>query len=174
MWLCKLSHKNDAASGTSFVVWWLRFHISMQGGSGLIPGQGTRSLMLQLKILHAARKIPHTARKILHAATKTQCSQIKKKKKIQLLPGALRTLALEPRFYAVWEVKPDVEAQVKRTGKPQLKASINFQMHEWASFYMAPLPRPGLPAEVPDTVTMLPTMPCLNSWPIPTPPNYKR
>ena len=53
-----------------------------------------------------------------------------KKKKIQLLPGALRTLALEPGFYAVWEVKPDVEAQVKRTGRPQLKATINFQMHE--------------------------------------------
>ena len=72
MWLLKLSRENDAASGTTFMVWWLRFHISMQGGSGLIPGQGTRSLMLQLKILHPARKIPHTARKILHAATKTQ------------------------------------------------------------------------------------------------------
>ena len=31
------------------------------GGSGLIPGQGTTSHMLQLKILHAAMKIEDSA-----------------------------------------------------------------------------------------------------------------
>ena len=35
---------------------------SQDGGPGLIPGQGTRFHMLQLKIMHAS--------------TKTQCSQI--------------------------------------------------------------------------------------------------
>ena len=44
---------------------WLRTPSS--GGPGLIPGQGTRSHMLQLKIPHAA--------------TKTWCSQIKKWRK---------------------------------------------------------------------------------------------
>ena len=41
-----MASEADAASGTSFMVWWLRFRISMQGGWGSIPGQGTRSLML--------------------------------------------------------------------------------------------------------------------------------
>ena len=51
----------------------------------MIPGQGTRSHMLQLrvrmpqlKIQQAATKIPHTATKILCAVTKTQRSQINK------------------------------------------------------------------------------------------------
>ena len=38
------------------------------GDLGLIPDQGTRSHMLQLKISHGTTKI-------LHAATETQCSQ---------------------------------------------------------------------------------------------------
>ena len=42
--------------------------LPMQGGTGSIPGQGTRSCMLQLKSLHAATKSPHFT-------TKTQCSQ---------------------------------------------------------------------------------------------------
>ena len=40
-------------------------------GPGLIPGQGTRSLMPQLKIPHVATTIPR-------AATKTRCRQINK------------------------------------------------------------------------------------------------
>ena len=35
--------------GTSLVVQWLRLRIPNAGGPGLIPGQGTRSHMLQLK-----------------------------------------------------------------------------------------------------------------------------
>ncbi|TEA33715.1 hypothetical protein DBR06_SOUSAS12810068, partial [Sousa chinensis] len=43
----------------SLVVQWLRLLAPNAGGPGSIRGQGTRSHMLQLKILHAARKIPH-------------------------------------------------------------------------------------------------------------------
>ena len=46
--------------GTSLVVQWLRLHASNAGGPGLIPGQGTRSHMLQLKIPHAATKTWHS------------------------------------------------------------------------------------------------------------------
>ena len=42
-----------------------------QWGQSLIPGQGTRSHMAQLKLLHAARKIPS-------AAIKAWCSRISK------------------------------------------------------------------------------------------------
>ena len=47
--------------GASLVVQWLRFHAINAGSPGSIPGQRTRSLMLQLKILHAARKIKDSA-----------------------------------------------------------------------------------------------------------------
>ena len=36
--------------GNSLVVQWLRFHAPNAGDSGLIPGQGTRSHMLQLRV----------------------------------------------------------------------------------------------------------------------------
>ena len=49
---------------TPLVVQWLRLCTLNAGGRGLIPGQGTRSYMPQLKLLHAA--------------TKTQCRQINK------------------------------------------------------------------------------------------------
>ena len=42
---------------TSLVVQWLRLHAPNAGDPGLIPGQGTRSHMPQLKIPHAATKI---------------------------------------------------------------------------------------------------------------------
>ena len=48
--------------GTSLVVQWLRLCAPNAGGQGLIPGQGTRSHVSQLKILHAT--------------VKPQCSQI--------------------------------------------------------------------------------------------------
>ena len=38
---------------TSLVVQWLRLHAPNSGDLGSIPGQGTRSHMQQLKILHA-------------------------------------------------------------------------------------------------------------------------
>ena len=62
--------------GTSLVVQWLRLRAPNAGGLGSIPGQGTRSHTLQLKVRMPQLKIPHAAMKILHAATKTQHSQI--------------------------------------------------------------------------------------------------
>ena len=71
------------------LVQWLRLRAPNAGDLGLIPGLGTRShmlqlrvCMLQLKILHAATKLTcckwvHMQQlKILHAATKTQYNQI--------------------------------------------------------------------------------------------------
>ena len=63
---------------TSLVVQWLRLCSPNSGGQSSIPGQETRSHMLQLKISHAARKIRST---ILHAAMYIQLSQINNKKK---------------------------------------------------------------------------------------------
>ena len=48
------------------MVQWLRLHTPNAGGLGLIPAQGTRSHMLQLKILHA------TTKKILQVSTKVE------------------------------------------------------------------------------------------------------
>ena len=62
------------------VVAWLRLFSPNAGSSGLTPGQGTRSHMMQLKkkkkkrILHSATKIPHAAMKILCPTTRTQHS----------------------------------------------------------------------------------------------------
>ena len=49
---------------TSLVVQQLRFSTSNAGDLGLVPGQGSRPCMLQLKILHAATKIPHAEMKM--------------------------------------------------------------------------------------------------------------
>ena len=72
------NHKNQALkkahSGTSLVVQWLRLCTPNAGGPGSIPGQGTRSHMPQLKILHDTTKISHVATKIPSAITKTQRS----------------------------------------------------------------------------------------------------
>ena len=46
-------------TGTSLVVQWLRFCAPNAGVPGLIPGQGTRSHILQLKTLCAATKTWH-------------------------------------------------------------------------------------------------------------------
>ena len=54
----------EARKGTSLVVQRLRHRLSKCRVLGSIPGQGTRSHMLQLKISHAA--------------TQTWCSQISK------------------------------------------------------------------------------------------------
>ena len=53
------------------MVWWLRVHAPSAGGLGLIPGQGTRSHMPQLRVLTLQRKMQH-------AATKAWCSQVNK------------------------------------------------------------------------------------------------
>ena len=46
--------------GTSLVVQWLNLHSPSAADPGLILGQGTRSHMPQLKILHATTKIRHS------------------------------------------------------------------------------------------------------------------
>ena len=53
--------KNLGHSGTSLVVQLLRLHAPNVGGLGSISGQGTRSHMPQLKILHAATKMENPA-----------------------------------------------------------------------------------------------------------------
>ena len=66
-------------TGTSMVVQWLRLGPPNVGSWGLIPGQGTRSRMPQLRacvtqptILRAATKILHTATKVLPAAAESR------------------------------------------------------------------------------------------------------
>ena len=60
-----------SAGGTSLVVQWLGCLAANTGGLSSIPGQGTRSHVLQLRV-------GMTQLKTLHAATKTQDSQINK------------------------------------------------------------------------------------------------
>ena len=59
----------EKEKGTWLVVQWLKFHIPNAGGLGLIPGQGIRSHMMQLRV-----RMPHL--KIPHATARTWCSQI--------------------------------------------------------------------------------------------------
>ena len=47
----------EAVRGTSLMGQWLRLCAPNAGGLGSIPGQGIRSHILQLKMLHATRKI---------------------------------------------------------------------------------------------------------------------
>ena len=51
--------------GTSLLVQWQRFHAPSAGGPGSIPGQGTRSHILQLRVRMPQLKIPHAATKDL-------------------------------------------------------------------------------------------------------------
>ena len=52
--------KQNPKKGLPLVVQWLRLCAPNAGGTGSIPVQGTRSHMLQLKILHAAMKTQHS------------------------------------------------------------------------------------------------------------------
>ena len=84
----KIYGPNLRSPGTSLVVQWLRLHTPNAGGQGSIPGQGTRSHMLQLRAHMPQPKNPHLATKrkhmlqwrtkILCAATKIQYSQLNK------------------------------------------------------------------------------------------------
>ena len=61
---CQMSHGENMPTvlssrnmvETPLVVQWLKFCVSNSGGLGAMPGQGTRSFMLQLKIPHATVK----------------------------------------------------------------------------------------------------------------------
>ena len=70
IWNIKISQTKTSFIGTSLVVQQLRLCAPNAGGPGSIPGQGTRSHMLQLKVLHATTKDPTYQLKNLHAATK--------------------------------------------------------------------------------------------------------
>ena len=61
-------------TGTSLVVQWLRLHAPNAGGLGSIPGQGTRSHMLQLGSRTTCKRSLSTATNSRHAALKTQYS----------------------------------------------------------------------------------------------------
>ena len=52
-------HWERVGLGTSLVVQWLRRHAANAGDLNLTPGWGTRSWMLQIKILHVATKTQH-------------------------------------------------------------------------------------------------------------------
>ena len=75
--------KKWAIWGNSLAVQWLRLCTPSSGGPGLIPGQGTRPHLLQLKIPHAAAK--------------TCCSQIKKRRK-----GGLCNASAFPRGLLIY------------------------------------------------------------------------
>ena len=51
-------------TGTSLVLHWLRLHTPNAGDLGSIPGQGTRSHMLQLRFHMPQQKISHATRQI--------------------------------------------------------------------------------------------------------------
>jgi len=46
--------------GTSLEIQWLKFHVPNARGLGSIPGQGTRSHVLLLKILHVTANTRHS------------------------------------------------------------------------------------------------------------------
>ena len=50
------SFHKTATPGTSLVVQWLRIHSPNAGGPGPIPGQGTRTQMLQLRVCKPQRR----------------------------------------------------------------------------------------------------------------------
>ena len=62
--------------GASLAVQWLRLHAPNAGGWGSIPGQGTRSHMLQLSVCKLQLKIPSTA-------TETWSSQINLEEEVE-------------------------------------------------------------------------------------------
>ena len=64
LWSCKKSSITEwlstHAQGTSLAVQWLRLHAPNAGGPGSIPGQGTRSIITQLKSPRAVMKTWHS------------------------------------------------------------------------------------------------------------------
>ena len=76
--------------GTSLVVQWLRLHAPDARGPGPILSQGTRSHMLQLKILHASTKIEDP---VCHNSEPVQPNKyFKKKNKKPMVPVSMRII----------------------------------------------------------------------------------
>ena len=90
------------SQGTSLVIQWLRFHTSDAGDLGLIPGQGTRSHMLQLRVCMPPLKIPHAAMKMEDPGTKTRHSQIDKFFKVPEKKKREESFLTKVIEYRVW------------------------------------------------------------------------
>ena len=73
--------------GTSLVVQWLRLCVPNAGGPGLIPAQGTRSHMLQLRVSMLQLKIPHAASKDATCHNEDRRSRVP-----QLRPGTAKLI----------------------------------------------------------------------------------
>ena len=73
-------HIFKSTAGTSLMVQWLRLQAPNAGGLGSIPGQGTRSHMLQRKIPRVRQRQLEISTKI-STATKTRCNLSKEKEK---------------------------------------------------------------------------------------------
>ena len=73
-------HIFKSTAGTSLMVQWLRLQAPNAGGLGSIPGQGTRSHMLQRKIPRVQQRQLEISTKI-STATKTRCNLSKEKRK---------------------------------------------------------------------------------------------
>ena len=63
--------------GISLAVQWLRLHALNAGGLGLIPGQGTRYHMPQLRVCMPQLKMPQGGLNIPWTATKIQQTNTK-------------------------------------------------------------------------------------------------
>ena len=81
---------------------WLRLHAPTAGGLGLIPGQGTRSHMLQLRVCMPPLKIPHAAMKMEDPGTKTRHSQIDKFFKVPEKKKREESFLTKVIEYRVW------------------------------------------------------------------------
>ena len=92
-----------ASLGTSVVVQWLRLYNPCVGSPGLIPGQGTRSHMLQPRVHMLQLKIPHTTTRTggsQHRQTETQpplqmCTTVSKKRRNPQISRGRWTLSPE-------------------------------------------------------------------------------
>ena len=103
---------------------------------GLIPGQGTRSHLLQLKILRASPKIPHVAMKMPRAATKTWYSKKKKN------PNNVEVLKYKHHFKTKWVQLLATHKPIKRQSCLTLSNPEDYTVHgilqarilEWVAF----------------------------------------
>ena len=82
--------------GISLVVQWLRLLNATAGGLGLIPGEGTRSHMLQLGVRMLLLKISH-------ASAKWSCMLPWRSHMMQLRPGYSRDKYFFKRAMACWK-----------------------------------------------------------------------
>ena len=98
---------------TSLVVQGLRLLAPNAGGLGLSPGQGTRSHVTQLRVCMLQLKI-------WHVSTKTQCSQIKKKKK-----GFVIKCDLTYVFTHLWSL-PHKNVSSTRAGMGSALLTVDF------------------------------------------------